>query len=121
MSQRVAAKMLNSPRGSVLSRSASPLRPMNRDFQLRFTAGLLILLAAANRPHLPRHWNLCSPAALDRAGLDSLLHFLPGVVCLLCVQVHRKAERFRLDNLLGQRHCLAFATSTLPAFCSDLS
>src|SRR2546430_14080317 len=44
MSQRVAAKMLNSPRGSVLSRSASPLRPMNRDFQLRFTAGLLIHL-----------------------------------------------------------------------------
>src|SRR6266567_980417 len=47
MSQRVAAKMLNSPRGSVLSRSASPLRPMNRDFQLRFTAGLLILLTTA--------------------------------------------------------------------------
>src|SRR5207253_4279837 len=47
MSQRVAAKMLNSPRGSVLSRSASPLRPMNRDFQNRFTAGLLILLTAA--------------------------------------------------------------------------
>src|SRR5438270_4764323 len=47
MSQRVAAKMLNSPRGSVLSRSASPLRPMNRDFQLRFTAGLLVLLTTA--------------------------------------------------------------------------
>src|SRR5213593_2372880 len=47
MSQRVAARMLNSPRGSVLSRSASPLRPMNRDFQLRFTAGLLILLTTA--------------------------------------------------------------------------
>src|SRR5438105_14741492 len=47
MSQRVAAKMLNSPRGSVLSRSASPLRPMNRDFQIRFTAGLLILLTTA--------------------------------------------------------------------------
>src|SRR2546425_8293452 len=47
MSQRVAAKMVNSPRGSVLSRSASPLRPMNRDFQLRFTAGLLILLTTA--------------------------------------------------------------------------
>src|SRR5437870_11527457 len=47
MSQRVAAKMLNSPRGSVLSRSASPLRPMNREFQIRFTAGLLILLTTA--------------------------------------------------------------------------
>ncbi|HEV2732186.1 MAG TPA: PDZ domain-containing protein, partial [Terriglobales bacterium] len=47
MSQRVAAKMLNSPRESVLSRSASALRPMNRDFQLRFTAGLLILLTTA--------------------------------------------------------------------------
>src|SRR5207248_7289841 len=47
MSQRVAAQMLNSPRGCVLSRSASPLRPMNRDFQLRFTAGLLILLTTA--------------------------------------------------------------------------
>jgi len=47
MSQRVAAKMLNSPRESVLPRSASALRPMNREFQLRFTAGLLILLTTA--------------------------------------------------------------------------
>src|SRR5947199_8461350 len=47
VSQRVAAKLLTSPRGSVLSRSASPLRPMNRDFQLRFTAGLLILRTTA--------------------------------------------------------------------------
>src|SRR2546427_4741344 len=47
MSERVAAKMLNSPRGSVLSRSASPLRSMNREFQIRFTAGLLILLTTA--------------------------------------------------------------------------
>src|SRR5215470_2551352 len=47
MSQRVAAKMLNSQWGSILPQSASTLRPMNRDFQLRFTAGLLILLTTA--------------------------------------------------------------------------
>src|SRR5947209_20159199 len=47
MSQRVAAKMLNSPRGSVLSRSASPSRPMSLDLHFRFTAGLLILLRTA--------------------------------------------------------------------------
>src|SRR5207244_5367448 len=47
MSQRVAAKMVKSPRWSVLSSAASPLRPMNRYFQLRFTAGLLILLTTA--------------------------------------------------------------------------
>src|SRR5215470_459591 len=47
MSQRVAPKVLNLPRGSVLYQSASTLRPMNRDFQLRFIAGLLILLTTA--------------------------------------------------------------------------
>src|ERR1700746_3921003 len=47
MSQRVAVKMLNLQRGSVLLHSASTLRPMNRDFQVRFTAGLLILLTTA--------------------------------------------------------------------------
>src|SRR5690242_20068314 len=47
MSQRVAVKMLNLQRSSVLLHSASTLRPMNRDFQVRFTAGLLILLTTA--------------------------------------------------------------------------
>jgi two-component system NtrC family sensor kinase len=47
MSAAVAPNVHNLPRGSSKLQPVVPLRSMNRDFQIRFTAGLLILLTVA--------------------------------------------------------------------------
>ena len=47
--------------------------------------------------------------------------FLPGFVHFLRLQVQRKAERLRLDDLLGQCGGVAVAACPVSAFCSDVS
>ncbi len=51
------------------------------------------LLAAVHCPDLSRHRALRLAAPLDGAQFDPLLHFLPGFVHFLRLQVQRKAER----------------------------
>ena len=51
-------------------------------------------LAAADCADLSRDRRVRSAATLDRAGLHALLHFLPGLVHRVFVQVHGQAQRF---------------------------
>ena len=47
MSPPMAVKMQQEQQGSLSLRAAEPVRRMNRDFQIRFTAILLALLTTA--------------------------------------------------------------------------
>ena len=70
-------------------------------------------LAAADCADLSWHRPLRPAAPLDRSRIHALLHFLPSLVHRLLLQVHRQAERLRLDHLLGQHRRRSLAAGAV--------
>ena len=77
-------------------------------------------LAAADCADLSGHRPLRPAAPLDCSRIHALLYFLPRLFHCLLLQIHGQAERFRLDDLLGQHRRWSAAAGPVSALRSDL-
>ncbi len=71
--------------------------------------------------HLPDHRAFRLPAARQRVQVAALLPFLPGLVYLFDVSLHREAKHVRLDRVLGQRGDHALRAGSAAALLPHLS
>src|SRR5208283_2585939 len=77
-------------------------------------------LVAVDRADLSWYRPVCALETLDGSWLDALLYFLPGLVHCVLLQIHREAERLRLDHLLGQHRRRSIAAGAVSALRFDL-